>query len=275
MRCATLEDAVRIRDRAAGIVVSVELDVALDMVTQLCREGIAPSRRGDAYGVRHTDAVHAHSVHRGVDLEEVTLGRTEAVLAREPDLHAVVLDELDDRARLADDVVDTLAVRELTQVRRGAEQNVDARDTGLHRDARVVHVTAHVREHLRSEPQAGDDLQVLAGLRGRDGRRELDVLDAEFVEHLGDLYLLGGREMRVGELLALAERRVDDREALDRHRHVHFPARRSAPSGFIKEARQRIRAHRASPQAWSHGSASTRGHPRADSPSPSGGRASR
>src|SRR5712691_4844075 len=162
---AALEDAVRVRDRAAGIVVAVELDVAMDLMAQLRRERVALPRCRDADGVRHADAVHPHLIDGGIDPEEVSLGRAEAVLAREADFLAVILDELDDGAGLADDVVDALSVRELAQVRRRTEEDVDARDTGLHGHARVVHMTPYVREHLGPEPQARDDPQVLTGLR--------------------------------------------------------------------------------------------------------------
>ena len=157
----------------------------------------------------------------------------------------MVLDEGDDVSRLADDLVHALAVRELAQEGRGAEQDVDARDAGLHGDARVVHVTAHVREDLRAKTERGDRPQVLERLRRRDRRRELDVLDPERVQRLGDLDLLFGGEVRVRELLALAERRVDDREALDRHRRPPSSPRRCphATGPFEnEEARQRLHA---------------------------------
>src|SRR2546422_718901 len=146
-----IEDRVAVRDRAAGVVVAVELDVAGDVVPQLHRERVAPAGRGDADGVGDTDPVHAHPVDRGVNLEEVALGRAEAVLGREADLLGVVADERDDLGGVGDDLVDALSVAELPQVRRRSEQDVDAVDAGLDRDARVVHVAADVRKHLRAE----------------------------------------------------------------------------------------------------------------------------
>src|SRR5207249_266442 len=87
------EDGVAVGDGAPGVVVAVELDVAVHVVPELDGERVALARRRDANGVRHADAVHAHSVDRRVDLEEVALRGTEAVLAREADLFAVIADK--------------------------------------------------------------------------------------------------------------------------------------------------------------------------------------
>src|SRR5213078_62869 len=76
---------------------------------------------------------------------------------------------------------------------------------------------ADVREHLRLQREGGDGAAVLERLWRSDRRGQLDVLDPELVEELGHRDLLGGREVRVRELLALAEGRVDDRKTLDRH----------------------------------------------------------
>src|SRR5258708_26451937 len=76
-----------------------------------------------------------------------------------------------------------------------------------------------------------DHAEVLAGLRGRDRRGALDVLDAELVEQLRDGDLVRRREVRVRELLPLTERGIDDRESLDRHA--------VPPSSGIEKARRR------------------------------------
>src|SRR5207253_8660968 len=99
VRRAALEDAVAVRDRAARVVVAVELDVAADVVAELDGERVTLTRRRDPHGVGDADAIHAHLVDRLVDPQQVALGRAEAVLAREPDLLAVILDEFDDPAR--------------------------------------------------------------------------------------------------------------------------------------------------------------------------------
>src|SRR5260370_41883816 len=103
-------------------------------MTQLGRERVALPWRRDADRVRDSDAVDAHPVDGGVDLEQVAFGRAEAVLAREASFLAVILDELDDRAGFAEDVVHALAVGELTQVRRRPEQDVDPGHAGLDRN---------------------------------------------------------------------------------------------------------------------------------------------
>jgi len=195
----------------------MELDVAADVMPELDGERVALPRRRDPDGVGDADPVHAHLVDGLIDPQEVALGRAEAVLAREADLLPVVLDELDDPARLDDDLVDALAVREVAEERRRPEEDVDPGHAGLDGDAGVIHMTPHVRKYLCMEAQRRDHPQVFAGLRGRDRRGQLDVLDPEFVQELRDGDLVGRREVGVRELLALAERGVDDRESLDRH----------------------------------------------------------
>ena len=106
---------------------------------------------------------------------------------------------------------------ELAQERGRPEEDVDPVDARLDGHPRVVHVAADVREHLRLQRERGDGAAVLERLWRSDRRGQLDVLDPELVEELGHRDLLGGREVRVRELLALAEGRVDDRKTLDRH----------------------------------------------------------
>ena len=69
VRGAAFEDRMAVRDRAACVVVPVELDVAGNVMPQLDRERVALSRRRDPDGVRDPDPVHAHLVNGGVDLE--------------------------------------------------------------------------------------------------------------------------------------------------------------------------------------------------------------
>src|SRR5438477_89134 len=225
-----IEDRVAVGDRAPGVVVAVEFDVAAHVVAELDGERVALTGARDADGVGDADAVHAHPVHGRVHLEEIALGRPEAVLAREADLLAVIADEGDDLAGVLDDLVDAFAVAELAEDRGRAEEDVDAIDAGLHGDARVIHVAAHVREHFRPERKRGDRPAILERLGRRHGRGELDVFDPEGVEQLGDGYLVCRCEVRVRELLPLAERRVDDRESLDRHRSSSRHTRGGPPS---------------------------------------------
>src|SRR6267143_6468493 len=115
VRGAALEDRVAVRDRAAGVVVPMELNVAVHVVAQLDRERVALPRGRDAHRVGDADTVHPHAIDRGVDLEEVALGRAEAVLARETNFLAVIADEADDLAGVLDDLVDGLAMAELAE----------------------------------------------------------------------------------------------------------------------------------------------------------------
>src|SRR6267378_3733895 len=65
------EDRVAVGDRAPGVVVTVELDVAPHVMSQLDGKRVALARARDADGVRDADTVHTHPVHRRVDLEEI------------------------------------------------------------------------------------------------------------------------------------------------------------------------------------------------------------
>src|SRR4029077_5913243 len=69
VRSAAFEDRVAVGDRAPGVVVAVELDVTVDVVTQLDGERVALPRGRDPDGVRDADAVDAHPSDGGVDLE--------------------------------------------------------------------------------------------------------------------------------------------------------------------------------------------------------------
>jgi len=118
----------------------------------------------------------------------------------------VVADESDDLAGVLDDLVDALPVAEFAEEGRRPEKDVDAVDARFDRDACVVHVATHVSQHLRVERERRDRAAVFERLGRRDRRGELDVLHAELVEQLRDGDLVRGCEVRVRELLALAER---------------------------------------------------------------------
>lgn len=62
----------------------------------------------------------------------------------------------------------------------------------------------YVGQDLSLEAQLGDGLAVLATLLTGTRARQLDAVDAESVELLGDLDLGLGVEVGVGELLALS-----------------------------------------------------------------------
>lgn len=70
-------------------------------------------------------------------------------------------------------------------------------------------------QDLGLEAQLADSLAVEPRLLGGSGRRQLDVVNAEFVEGLGNADLGLGVEEGIGKLLALTERRLDQLEARD------------------------------------------------------------
>jgi len=159
--------------------------------------------------------VHTDLVDGAVDGEEIDKVAAERVLGGETDLLALRLDVLDDLDSSVLDVCDVLAVAVLHQVAAGANDDVDTVNTGRDGQLGVVHVASYVGEDLSLEAELADLLAVEARLLTGGGRGELDVVDTEFVEGLGNLDLSCGVEEGVGELLALAEGGLDDLELGD------------------------------------------------------------
>lgn len=108
-----------------------------------------------------------------------------------------------------DDISHILAVRVLAKVGRSANDDVEAVDTRLDGQSSIVHVAPDVGENLGLEAKLADRLAVLSGLLGGGGRGKFDVVDAKVIEGPGNLDLGLGVEEGVGELLALAEGRLD------------------------------------------------------------------
>ena len=156
-------------------------------------------------GVSNTDSVHTDLVDGAVDGEEVDKVAAERVLGGETDLLALRLDVLDNLDSGVLDVCDVLAVAVLHQVAAGADNDIDTVNTGRDGQLGIVHVTSHVSEDLGLETEVADGLAVEAGLLTRSGRGELDVVNAEIVQSLGDSDLGLSVEEGVGELLALTE----------------------------------------------------------------------
>jgi hypothetical protein len=98
-----------------------------------------------------------------------------------------------------------------------ANDNVQAVNTGLDRDLGIAHVAADVCQDLGLQAELADGFAVPARLLGRGRRSQLNVVDAEFIEGLGNLDLGLGVEVGVGELLALCSGgQRGNRGAIDR-----------------------------------------------------------
>ena len=201
-----LERRECIGDGAARVVVGMELDVAVDRLAHHRDHLEDLVRRGDPDGVGQPDPLRVEPVDRLVDAQQVTRFRSKRVLAAEANLQSLRLDVAHDFGTGLDDLVNRLAARERPHGGRGAEQDVDAVGAGVDREPGVIEVTAHVGEHLGSQGPRRDGPQVGFGLGRGTGRRQLEVLNAELVEHLRDRDLLQGREVGRGELLAFPQR---------------------------------------------------------------------
>lgn len=101
------------------------------------------------------------------------------------------------------------------QVLAGANNDIDTVNTGLNSHLNIVHVTPDVGQNLGLEAELADGFAVLARLLTCARAGELDAVNTELIERLGDLDLSLSVEVCVGELLALTECRLDDLEARD------------------------------------------------------------
>ena len=77
--------------------------------------------------------------------------------------------------------------------------------TSLDGDPGIIHMTPNMCEDFGLQAELADGLAVETRLLTGSRRGELDVVDAEIVQSLGDANLGLGVEEGVGELLALAE----------------------------------------------------------------------
>ena len=109
-------------------------------------------------------------------------------------------------------------------LRRGADEGVDARGPGVfHRlpaAVDILEVGARQpadRGLLRQFGDLGDGGEIAVG---RDGKSRLDDVDAHVVEQRGDLQLFLVAHGRAGRLLAVAQRRVEDQDAIGVDGHV-------------------------------------------------------
>ncbi|CRK33971.1 hypothetical protein BN1708_006226, partial [Verticillium longisporum] len=165
------------------------------------------ARAGASNGVGDTNTVHTDLVYGAVDREEVDKVTAKRILTRETNLETLRLDELNDLDG------------SLQLVGGSADDNVDTIDTSLDGQAGVIHVAAHVSQDLGLETELADGLAVPTGLFAVFQARQLDVVDAEVIESLGNLDLSLGVEEGVGKLLALTESGLDCGRKVRHGRH--------------------------------------------------------
>lgn len=103
----------------------------------------------------------------------------------------------------------------LPEVLAGANNDINTVNTGLNSNPDIVHVTSDVSQDLSLQAKLADSLAILAGLLTGARAGELDAVNTEVIEGLGDLDLGLGVEVGVGELLTLTQGRLDDLEVGD------------------------------------------------------------
>ena len=196
---AGFQGAVGVGDSAAGVVVQVDLDVAGDDATKGADEVIDLSRRRAADCVSDADPVDADAVDGLVEGEEVDNVGAEGVFGGEADFDALRLDKLDDFDGGVLDIGHVFAVGVLAEEGGGADDDVDAVHSCFDSDSGVFHITADMGEDLALEAELADRFTVLARLLRGGGGGELDVVGTKLVESFGDLDLLVGVEVGIGE----------------------------------------------------------------------------
>jgi len=205
---------MRVRDRAAGIVVAVELDIAAGEAPQCSHHPAHLRRCRDADRVRDAKPVHhAEPVDGQVHPEKLGLLAAKRVFRAEAQLDAgrLLPDPGQNLCRQVDDLIDASAVAELPEPGGCSDHDVEAVHSRIERHPGVVPVTPDVSEDVRAQAQPGNRLQVGEAARRSLWRGQLQVFHAEFIERMRDRDLLPGRELRVDELLPFAQRGVDDR----------------------------------------------------------------
>ena len=200
-------------DRAARVVVAVKLDVAAGQSAQRAHQPGNLARAGDPHRVGDAQAVdHPQFVHGQVDAQQLGLLAPEGVLGAEAelDVRRLLADPGQHLGRQRDDLVDALAVAELAQPRGGADHHVDAVHARLDGHLRVVPVAADVGQDAGVEIEPGNGAQVVQAAGRRLRRGQFQVFHPELVQPAGDADFLLGGELRIDELLPLAQGGVDN-----------------------------------------------------------------
>lgn len=147
----SLEGTVGVGDSTASVVVEVGLNVTADDTTQDTDELVDLAGRGTADSVGNTDTLHADLVDGGVDGQKVDQVGAERVLTGETDLNALGLDEVDNLNSGVLDVGHVLAVRVLTQVGGGANDDIAGRNVRQNSESNQIELLT-LHQHRSRRP---------------------------------------------------------------------------------------------------------------------------
>jgi hypothetical protein len=120
----SLQGAVSVSDGTPGVIVEVSFNVTANNTSQHTDEFVNLTRRSAADSVGDTNTVNADLVDSGINGQQVNEVRTEGVLAGEPDLNALGLDEFDDFNGGVLDIGHVLAVGVLPEIGGGSDNDV-------------------------------------------------------------------------------------------------------------------------------------------------------
>ncbi len=224
---AGLDRGKRVRDRAAAIVMGVDAElVARDGIRHVADDALDLVRQRAAIGVAQDDPARAGLVRRagaGERVGPIGLVAVEEMLAIDDDLAAA-------RERRRDRVADAVEVL----LRRRLERDADVVAGGLGDEADRIGIGVEQRRDagvVRGRPAGalrhaeGGELRVLRALLGEEARIErvragipaLDIVEPEAVEQRRDRALVLEREVDARRLRAVAQRRVEEIEAVAGH----------------------------------------------------------
>ena len=224
---AGLDRGKRVRDRAAAIVMGVDAElVARDGIRHVADDALDLVRQRAAIGVAQDDPARAGLVRRagaGERVGPIGLVAVEEMLAIDDDLAAA-------GERRRDRVADAVEVL----LRRRLERDADVVAGGLGDEADRIGIGVEQRRDagvVRGRPAGalrhaeGGELRVLRALLGKEARIErvragipaLDIVEPEAIEQRRDRALVLEREVDARRLRAVAQRRVEEIEALAGH----------------------------------------------------------
>ncbi len=156
-----------IGNSTAGVIVSVELDVAVYATPELTHQLVDLARRCYPHRVCNPYPVHAYRIHGLIEAEEVTWIAPKRVLRTEAHLNTLISHIGDDLQSHVGNLVNVLAVAELAEHGRCADHHIHAIHTGIDRTLCVLDPAADMGQDLGPQAQAGDGLGISIALWGR------------------------------------------------------------------------------------------------------------
>ena len=240
----SLKSTVGVGDGTSSVVVEVCLNVARNDTSEGSDEIIHLPWRSASDGISNTHSVNTDLVDSPVNAQKVDQIGSEGIFRGESDLNPVGLDILNNLHSGFGNVIHVLAVRVLTEERRGANDDVNAINTSLNSYPGIIHVASDVcqdlgqfvsnkyprtygkiegltlafKPSLQMASQSALDCSEATGLVNsickarvsmshgisNRGKAIAYIVNTELIQSLSNLNLLSSVEESIGELLSLS-----------------------------------------------------------------------